>query len=149
MLQTIKERKIIAMKRKIIIIVLVIIAGGIATGAYLFNKPRQSVMDVDPAYRLSASTLVSEFEQDEAKSNEKYLGKVIEVSGIIDASNIDEKGILNVTLRGGDLGGVGCQFESSKKSQTNKLTTGQSVMIKGICTGILIDVVLVDCVING
>lgn len=137
------------MKKKIIIITLILIAGGLAGGAYLFNKPRQSVMDIEPAYRLSASTLVSEFEQDEAKSNEKYLGKVIEVTGIVDASNIDEKGILSITLRGGDLAGVGCQFENSKNSKSNKLTTGQSVIVKGICTGILIDVVLVDCVING
>jgi len=139
----------IVMKRKIIFTIFIIIAGGVATGAYLFNKPRQSVMNIDPAYSLSASSLVSEFEEDEAKSNEKYLGKVIEVTGIVDISNLDEKGVLNITLRGGDLGGVGCQFETNNKSVTNKLTAGQTIKVKGICTGILIDVVLVDCVIAG
>jgi len=49
---------------------------------------------------------------------------------------------------GGDLAGVGCQLEKNTKSNMNKLIVGESVTIKGICTGILIDVVLVDCVIT-
>jgi len=136
------------MKRKILISVLLIILAGIATGVYLFNKPRQSIMNTDADASVSASSLVAEFEQDEAKSNKLYLGKVIEVTGIVNASSIDETGIINVTLRGGDLAGVGCQFEKNNKSNLNKLIVGESVTIKGICTGILMDVVLVDCVIT-
>lgn len=133
------------MKRKILISVVIIILGGIATAAYFFNKPRESIMNAKPEVSLTAAKLVAEFEADESKSNKLYLGKVIEVTGIVDASNVDEKGIMNVTLRGGDLAGVGCQFENNKN--INKLTVGENVTIKGICTGILMDVVLVDCVI--
>ncbi len=136
------------MKRKILISVLLIILAAIATGVYLFNKPRQSIMNATAEASLNASALVAEYEQDEAKSNKLYLGKVIEVTGIVDASSIDQTGNINVTLRGGDLAGVGCQLEKNTKSNMNKLIVGESVTIKGICTGILIDVVLVDCVIT-
>ncbi len=135
------------MKGKIVFALLILILGGVAGGVYLFNKPRQSIMDDKPAAVLAAASLVTEFEADEAKSNKLYLGKIIEVTGIIDATNTDEKGILYVTLRGVDLAGVGCQFEKNKLSASIKLNPGETVTIKGICTGILVDVVLVDCVI--
>lgn len=121
--------------------------GGIVVGAYLFNKPRQSIIDVQAEASIAADALVSEFETDESNSNKMYLGKVIEVTGIVDATNTDANGILNITLRGGDLAGVGCQLE--KNGTTKKLVVGDKVTIKGICTGILMDVVLVDCVITG
>ncbi len=137
------------MKKKILIAVLICTVGVAAAGTYLFNKPRQSIMDAQPDAVTNAPTLVSEFESDEIKSNEKYLGKVIEVTGVINATNLDEKGTLNITLQGGDLGGVGCQFETIKIKTPKKLTAGDKITVKGICTGILIDVVLVDCVITG
>ncbi|HNS12214.1 MAG TPA: hypothetical protein PKM97_06330 [Bacteroidia bacterium] len=136
------------MKRKILISILILILAGIATGVYLFNKPRQSIMNATAVASLSASALVSEFEEDEAKSNELYLGKVIEVTGIIGSSSLDESGNLNITLLGGDLAGVGCQLEKNNNSGQKKLIVGETVTIKGICTGILMDVVLVDCVIT-
>ena len=135
------------MKRKILFTILIIIIGGIATGIYLLNKPRQSIMDSKPVAILNSEELVMEFESDESKSNNLYLGKVIEVSGIVDQISTDELGVLNITLRGGDLAGVGCQFEKSKDSDSAKPKIGDNLTVKGICTGILMDVVLVDCVI--
>ena len=137
------------MKRKILFTIIVIGLGAVAAGAYLFNKPRPSVSDMTPQAIVEAKSLVAEFESDELKSNEKYLGKVIEVTGIVDITSKNEKGEINITLRGGDLGGVGCQFEKNKMDLLKNITTGNTVTIKGICTGILIDVVLVDCVISG
>ncbi len=137
------------MKKKIIIILILCGAIAAATGLYLFNKPRESVADMKTELRSEAALLVADFESDEQKANEKYLGKVIEVTGVVSVSNINEQGELNVTLMGGDLAGVGCQFENTKKAVNKKINIGDTVTIKGICTGILIDVVLVDCVIAG
>lgn len=101
------------MKRKILLTLLLLGLGGIVVGAYLFNKPRQSIIDVQAEASIAADALVSEFETDESNSNKMYLGKVIEVTGIVDATNTDANGILNITLRGGDLAGVGCQLEKN------------------------------------
>ncbi|MBP6334264.1 MAG: hypothetical protein KA444_02240 [Bacteroidia bacterium] len=136
------------MKKKIIFSILFVIAGVAITGAYFFNKPRESVRYKEADVVMEASALVSEYESDESGSNTKFLGKIIEVTGVVSATFVDENGIINITLQGGDLAGVGCQFEKNKKADVKKLNTGDKVTIKGICTGILMDVVLVDCVIT-
>ena len=113
---------------------------------YLFNKPHQSIADETPAFSLDATTLVGEFDKDEKSANTKYLGKIIEVNGVVAEKLKDKNGNINVTLQGADLSGVGCEFEPNAQSSLASLKEGQEVKIKGICTGVLMDVVLVDCV---
>lgn len=124
----------------------VLTAGGI--GYYLFNKPHQSIKSVDADFQVPALELVTQFQDNEDASNKKYLGKVIEVNGSVSDIATDEKGVLNITLQGSDLAGVTCQFEKANQESALQLKKGQSVSIKGICTGILMDVVLVDCVVS-
>lgn len=133
----------------------IILIGGIlgmltagSIGVYLFNKPHQSIKSVDADYQEAAPELVARFQEDEESCNKKYLGKVIEVTGSVSDIAIDEKGVLNVTLTGGDLSGVICQFEKANQEAALHLKKGESVSIKGICTGCLMDVILVDCVIS-
>ena len=85
---------------------------------------------------------------DEKKANAKYLGKIVEVSGIISEKTKDRIGNYNITLQGPDLAGIGCEFENKVQDKLANLKEGQEVKIKGICTGVLMDVVLVDCVIE-
>jgi hypothetical protein len=44
------------------------------------------------------------------------------------------------------MAGISCLFEPQYSAEIKKWKTGRSVKIKGICTGILMDVVLVRCV---
>lgn len=114
---------------------------------YLYNKPHQGISDKTPAFILLAETLVRDYELDEKKANAKYLGKVVEVFGIISEKSMNEKGIFNVTLQGSDLAGIGCEFEKKNQKELIILKEGQKIKIKGICAGVLMDVVLVDCVL--
>ena len=97
---------------------------------------------------VNASKLIGDYEGNENLANSKYLGKVIEVSGIVSEKSIDETGKLIITLRGKDLGGIGCEFDKKFLDRAKTIQEGHEVHIKGICTGILMDVVLVDCVIE-
>jgi len=124
----------------------VLTAGGI--GVYLFNKPHQSIKSVDAEFQSTAPELVTQFQDNEEAANKQYLGKVVEVNGVVSDIATDEKGVLNITLQGGDLSVVTCQFEKANQESALTLKKGQSVSIKGICTGILMDVVLVDCVVS-
>jgi hypothetical protein len=138
----------VSMKKKILIATLVAFLAAGLFAYYLYNKPHQSIADEKPAFNMEASALVAEYDQDEEKANAKYLGKIIEVRGVIAEKSIDKKGKYNITLQGADLSGVGCEFESNAKNKVSKLSEGQEVKIKGICTGVLMDVVLVDCVLD-
>ena len=134
--------------KRILLTASIFLTAAVAFGYYLFNKPHGSIIDETPVFVSEATALVNEYEGDENSANSKYLGKVIEVNGTISDKGIDEKGILNITLKGGDLAGIGCQFDKNFQSDAASLKSGEKVKIKGICTGILMDVVLVDCVIS-
>ncbi|MFZ7115195.1 MAG: OB-fold protein [Bacteroidota bacterium] len=135
------------MKKKIFLALGIIALAGAAYGFYLFKKPHQSIMNEKPDYSMISSEIISEFETNEDAANKKFNGKVIEVTGVISEKTKDEQGKLNITLQGADIAGIGCVFEKAAQPKAAALAEGQEVKIKGVCTGILMDVVLVDCVV--
>lgn len=135
-----------SMKKMILILTAIALITGIGFGYYLYNKPHQSIADESPAFSIDVKTIVGDYETDEKKANDKYLGKIVEVRGLISEKTLDNKGNYNIILQGPDLSGVGCEFEPNAQTSLTKLKEGQEVVIKGICTGVLMDVVLVDCV---
>ena len=136
----------LTVKKKILIATVVSIMVAVAIVLFVVNKPHQSIADETPAFRLDAGTLVGDYDKDEKKANSKYLGKIVEVQGVIAEKLKDKNGNVNLTLQGPELSGVGCEFEPSAQKSVANLKEGQEVKIKGICTGVLMDVVLVDCV---
>jgi hypothetical protein len=134
--------------KRLIYLFVVVLISGLGLGFYLYNKPHQGIANEIPVYRLSAVNLIRDYDAGEEKANSKYLGKVLEVKGIVAEKSKDEKGMINVTLQGPDLAGVGCQFDPKAQEELGSIKEGQEVVVKGICTGVLMDVVLVDCVIE-
>ena len=132
--------------KKLLIIVLILVAGAGSYGYYLYTKPRSGAADMKTAYITDAKSLLAEFSTDENSANAKYLGKAIEVSGTIRSIETDDRGTMNVSIETNEMGAVNCQFE--KKDQMPELAAGKSINVKGVCSGYLLDVVLVDCVIE-
>lgn len=135
------------MKKKIFLALGIMALAGAAFGFYLFNKPHQSILNDKPDFVVESAAIINEFETNEDAANKKFNGKVIEVAGIVSEKSKDEQGKLNITLQGADIAGIGCVFEKAAQSKAATLAEGQQVRIKGICTGILMDVVMVDCVV--
>ena len=133
------------MKKILILTSVIALITGVAFAYYLFNKPHQSVSNETPAFTLDATALVNEYDSNEKKANSKYLGKIIEVKGIISEKSKNSEGHIYVTLQGPDLAGIGCEFEPKAQAHLSNLKEGQEVRIKGICSGVLMDVVMVDC----
>jgi hypothetical protein len=133
-------------KRTILLIILLVITGGVVYALYLYNKPHQSIYNVTPEFKMEAKQLASEYEADENKADKKYLGKVIEVRGIV-SEKLHEKGKIKITLEGADLAGVNCEFDPSFNKTTSAISEGQEIKIKGFCVGALMDVELEDCIL--
>lgn len=129
--------------KKLLIIILILIAGAASYGYYLYNKPRSGAADMKTAYKVDAKSLFAEFNTDENTANGKYLGKAIEVSGTVRSVETDDRGTMNVAIETNEMGAVNCQFE--KKEKMPALKEGSNVVVKGVCSGFLLDVVLVDC----
>ena len=115
--------------------------------AYLIvmNLPKASVKNKEADFRLSATELYEAFETDEKKANKQYIGKTMVVKGRVVSVEEDDKGSPVLILDGGgDMGGVLCTFEGDTKLQ---IQPGEEATVKGLCTGVLMDVVLNKCVL--
>ncbi|MBL7923372.1 MAG: hypothetical protein JNL88_04150 [Bacteroidia bacterium] len=127
----------------IVLLTLPVLAAGV--GYYMYNKPTESLKNMKVQVSMTSDALFTAFEQDETAANKAYLDKVVEVKGKIQSLNSDTSGVsvsLNTTS---GMFGVICKFEN-KETDINQYQVGQEVKLKGICTGYLMDVVLVRCV---
>ena len=133
--------------KKILLGILVLVAIGGIVGYILYNQPHRDIQRAEPDYTLSAPALYADFENAEATANERYLDKVIRVHGKVVELRTDDAGQTNVVLDGGGiLGGVICRSDPYSKTNLQNLNAGEEVIFQGLCTGMLMDVVLVRCV---
>lgn len=114
---------------------------------YAFNKPRNSVSDLPVYFTVTAGEFVQEFISDDEKANNKYLKKVIEVTGIIAEINMSDKGTGSncILRRNTDITGVICEFEPGLDIELKNYQIGDNITIKGKYSGFLMDVVLNTC----
>ncbi|WP_411029580.1 OB-fold protein [Spongiimicrobium sp. 3-5] len=133
--------------RRLLLTFLIALTLGSAIALYYYNKPAIDVQNADTAYALSAKNLIWEYQEDEISTNKKYLEKIIQVKGLV-AEVAFHKGFHVVTLNGEGLDSkVICHMEPTENKKTAGLEKGQMVAVKGICTGYLLDVMLIKCVL--
>ncbi len=135
------------MKTKNYVLTLMALLLLVAIGAYWqYKKPARNLTGEKADVTVSAPELFNQFSNNEAQANQHYLDKVVQVRGKLQSLNRGEGGALNLVLdAGSEMGGVIC--EVPKVPQGLNLQTGSELTIKGQCTGFLMDVVLVKCVI--
>jgi hypothetical protein len=128
----------------ILVTLLAIITTGAVVGYKMYNKPHRSVEEAK-AITVAAIQLATQYENNEPEANSDYLDKVLEVSGEINEITKNQKGEPVITLKGTDMSGVTGTIENAKPDE---IKPGATVILKGICTGYLTDVVLVRCVLK-
>ncbi|MCO6476016.1 MAG: hypothetical protein J5I94_05305 [Phaeodactylibacter sp.] len=134
--------------KKLLGIGLLLALVGLGVGYFMYNKPHQNMEKAEADVSLQASELFSAFESDEGSANEKYLDKVIQVTGTVKEVSTDEEGNVSLTLDSGNgLFGVICQLDNLAEHERTDFQPGEQVTLKGKCTGMLMDVVLVRCVV--
>lgn len=120
-----------------------------ALGFYYVNKPKKDITGSSPDIIITTNSLLSDFQKDENAANTKYLDKIIETEGVINSISTDKDNNVTVLLATDDmLSGISCQLEKNESVKSQQFKEGDKVKIKGICTGMLMDVVLVNCVIE-
>jgi len=112
---------------------------GASFGLYMFNKPLESINSMSTDFSLTSDSLLGYFETNEELANKKYLDKVIEVSGEVDKIKKEGEKMAVYLATENPMSNIITQFEKDDPS----IKTGQSITVKGICTGYLMDVVLV------
>lgn len=129
--------------KKIIIFILVLGSVGAFIGYKVYNKPHVDVAETSADINITANKILEEFSEDETLANSKYLEKIIAVKGEIADIKIEkEKGIITLKTND-DFGSILCHLSTEATKELDSLNVGQTITVKGICTGFLMDVILV------
>ncbi len=109
------------------IIAVVAVLGG-AFGIYEYQRGHEDMADLDADFSLATAKILAEFQADNAAANQKYLGKVVQLSGTVAEVKALESGGTNVVLKEG----ANCAFLGAVTLQE-----GQAISIRGECTGFM------------
>lgn len=133
---------------------LLLIGGALAIGAavvayLIYNKPHQNMDKATADIHIAASELLSAFETDEGAANAKYLDKIVAVTGEVREVVTTEEGLTTITLETGSaMSGIVCELDTLTEHPKTDFQPEETITVKGVCTGMLMDVVLVRCVVE-
>src|SRR3954465_13319946 len=126
-----------------IIILIVLIVIGFTVAYFMWNKPQRKVED-EKGIEVTSAQLVKDYQVNEAEANKKYLDKAVQVTGAVADIKNNQDGNSTITLASDDaFTGVFCTL----KEKPGNITAGSTVIIKGLCSGMLSDVRLREAVI--
>ena len=135
--------------KKIILITIIAAVIAAIVGFLLYNKPHRDTASAKSDFAIEAPALLQEFTTDEAAANQKYLDKVVAVKGKVKSIVPDEEGNITLTLHAdNDIAGVICTIPKADAETAPGVKEGDEVTVKGVCTGVLMDVVLIRCVVE-
>jgi hypothetical protein len=109
----------------------------------MYNKPVASLEKKKADVEVSADEIIAAYEADENAANGVYNGKVVQVTGKVSAVT-EEAGTRKIQLETSNpMALIICEMETG--TETGDVMAGNMVSIKGMCTGYLSDVILVQC----
>lgn len=131
--------------KKVLLLLLALGVIGAGVGYYLYNKPVASLEHKKADVVVTAAQLIADYESDEQAADEKYLGKVVQVSGkIADMTTAEGKMKINIETPN-PIALIICEMETGV--ETGSVKAGDDIKIKGMCSGYLSDVILVQSTI--
>jgi hypothetical protein len=121
----------------------ILLIGGLLVFKFAQPKPPLDIHSAATVITVNAVKLYAEFEANETVANATYVGKVIEVSGVLSAVEQDDTGGYILNLKADNpLGQITCNLAPNEKSPSLESAINQRLTVKGVCTGYLFDVVI-------
>jgi len=125
-------------------VVFFIAVGGILAALYMYNMKHTDTAKAKPDFVVTSTGWQKEFEDNETAASAKYINKIVEVTGTIASVKQSENNSVSITLiTGSDMSSVICTFIALPGS--SEIKAGESVTIRGECSGYLMDVLLNNC----
>lgn len=113
---------------------------------FIFYRPthfKRSVAD-ETAITIVADSLISAYQKDESTANAQYLNKALSITGTIKEIGKNQEGKQTITLSSADpFTSVHCTLVT----ELPNAEIGKQITVKGICTGFLSDVVVIDAIV--
>lgn len=114
---------------------------------YLFRPTPDSVCNKIAIKTLRADQLINEYETDEADANKLYLGKVVTVTGVVSSITNDDLNRLTIEFECQSVGTVIATLCKNESTRAN-IQIGETLSIKGECSGYTFDVILIKCCLS-
>jgi hypothetical protein len=134
------------MKNVIVIIGVIMLVSAGVVGYYMWNKKPADIHNKEAQLAINSNELFSAFEANETEANKKFLDKVVAVKGEVTEVHADKDGQYDILLKtDSELGNIVCKFYTEDSASAKTIVPGTTVQIKGVCTGVLMDVVLIKC----
>ena len=135
-------------KNKIIIIIAIIAAIAFSAYYYIFiyssNNHRQVQSEIGIV--ITSDSLVAKYQADENLANSLYLNKAVVVTGVLLSIDKNQEGKTTLVIGRSDSFSNVSVTMISTAAITQKV--GETITIKGLCTGALSDVVITDGVVE-
>jgi putative nucleic acid binding protein len=123
----------------------------IALYNYLLHIPRKPSSSLTkPDFHIAARDLAGLFGNDEPQADQRYMNKIISVSGIITTIQKDELGDYTISLGSHSNlpASISCTLDPTYIPSHIFLRAGDSATIRGTYVGQAHDLVLADCIIE-
>ena len=105
-----------------------------------YNRGNKVLSEVEPAIKISAQDISSSFAQSDSLSNSKFLGKIIEIEGVVKNIEMPDSNISVIVMSGNnEMSSVRCTMDSSFQIKSISIDIGMPAIVKGICTGYIPD----------
>lgn len=129
-------------------LLLVLVLLSLGTWLFLNYAPQRSTDNKTPDFRLKTEKLYTDFQTDEQASNKKYIGKIVQLKGVIREKLVDKNQAPVLILRTtSGMAGVMCTLLKDQQVAFDGTSVGDDITLKGKCNGMLMDVVLDEGVI--
>ena len=135
-------------KNKIIIVIVFIAAIAFSAYYYIFIYSSQNHRQVqsETAIAITSDSLVAKYQADEKLANSLYLNKAVAVTGNLLSIDKNQEGKTTLVIgRSDSFSNVSVTMISTAPI-TQKV--GETITIKGLCTGALSDVVITDAAVE-
>jgi len=125
-------------------LIIIGVIGGIAAYFFVYNKPHRNIEKAKSDISISASDLFASYKDNDTIANSKFLGKVIEVTGTLTRIETPEEDLTIAVMVIDEDFYEGIRVTMLPKHANALLSykPGQTITLKGFCTGFISDVIL-------
>lgn len=131
--------------RVFLLIILAVVALGSLYFLQQWNKPHRDP-DKEKGIVLTTAQLLDKYKQNEHAADSLYLNKTIEVTGTVQEWGVNDSHQPTALFRSDDpMMSVFCTFRDTTIAAKD---TSKPITVKGICSGLVSDVKLTECVLK-
>lgn len=134
-------------KKLLIPFLIILLVAGASVYYYVFIYSTQHHRNInkEESVFIVADSLIQAFGNNETSANAKYLNKVLEIKGVLIDTATNQQQALTLTM--GDKNNLTFVYVTLNSLPTTSFKLGDSIKVKGVCAGLLSDIVINDAVL--